>query len=238
MNIVPFQFNTQQIRVTTDSAGEPWFVAADVLSILGLDRKAMERLDEDEKGVNSIHTPGGTQQMTVVNEPGLYSLVLGSRKPEAKTFKRWVTHEVLPQIRKTGSYGFKAPTSMVEALQLALDQAKQIESQQQQLEAQKPAVEFVNRYIDESELTISRRELAKLLDLKEPELRKFLLDEGICYVNARNDLIPYAEHERAGRCGLRPYVNQKTKHAGHQLFFTRKGHLYIADRLRKSREIQ
>lgn len=102
--LVPFDFEGRPIRVVTDSQGEPWFVAADVLATIGLDRKALERLDEDEKGVSSIHTPGGGQEMTTVNEPGLYTLVLGSRKAEAKRFKRWVTHEVLPSIRKTGSY--------------------------------------------------------------------------------------------------------------------------------------
>lgn len=102
--LVPFDFEGRPVRVVTDPQGEPWFVAADVLATIGLDRKALERLDEDEKGVSSIHTPGGGQEMTTVNEPGLYTLVLGSRKAEAKRFKRWVTHEVLPSIRKTGSY--------------------------------------------------------------------------------------------------------------------------------------
>lgn len=102
--LVPFDFEGRPVRVVTDSQGEPWFVAADVLATIALDRKALERLDEDEKGVSSIHTPGGGQEMTTVNEPGLYTLVLGSRKSEAKRFKRWVTHEVLPSIRKTGSY--------------------------------------------------------------------------------------------------------------------------------------
>ena len=102
--LAPFDFEGLPVRVVTDSQGEPWFVAADVLATIGLDRKALERLDEDEKGVSSIHTPGGGQEMTTVNEPGLYTLVLGSRKAEAKRFKRWVTHEVLPSIRKTGSY--------------------------------------------------------------------------------------------------------------------------------------
>lgn len=106
--LVPFDFEGSQVRVVTDAQGEPWFVAADVLSTISLDRKALERLDDDEKGVNSIHTPGGTQEMTTVNEPGLYALVLGSRKAEAKRFKRWVTHEVLPAIRKTGSYAVSA----------------------------------------------------------------------------------------------------------------------------------
>jgi hypothetical protein len=110
--LVPFDFEGSQVRVVTDAKGEPWFVAADVLSTISLDRKALERLDDDEKGVNSIHTPGGTQEMTTVNEPGLYALVLGSRKAEAKRFKRWVTHEVLPAIRKTGSYAVSAMAAL------------------------------------------------------------------------------------------------------------------------------
>lgn len=110
--LVPFDFEGSQVRVVTDAQGEPWFVAADVLSTISLDRKALERLDDDEKGVNSIHTPGGTQEMTTVNEPGLYALVLGSRKAEAKRFKRWVTHEVLPAIRKTGSFAVSAMAAL------------------------------------------------------------------------------------------------------------------------------
>ncbi len=102
--IVAFDFESHDVRVVVGQDGEPMFVAADLLSTLNLDRKALERLDDDEKGVSSIHTLGGQQEMTVVNESGLFNLVLGSRKPEAKRFKRWVTHEVLPSIRKTGSY--------------------------------------------------------------------------------------------------------------------------------------
>ncbi|AEJ44400.1 BRO-N domain-containing protein [Alicyclobacillus acidocaldarius] len=98
-----WMFKGHRIRVVMIN-DEPWWVAADVLVILELDRKALERIDEDEKGVSSIHTPGGQQNMTIINEAGLYSLILGSRKPEAKAFKRWVTHEVLPSIRKTGKY--------------------------------------------------------------------------------------------------------------------------------------
>lgn len=100
-----FTFSTQELRVVMRD-GEPWFVAADVCAALtiGNNRDALVRLDEDEKGVGSIDTPGGAQQMTIVSESGLYSLVLGSRKPEAKRFKKWVTAEVLPSIRKTGRY--------------------------------------------------------------------------------------------------------------------------------------
>lgn len=86
--------------------GEPWFVAADVCRALGIEnsRDAVSRLDEDEKGVAIADTLGGKQEMQVVSEPGMYSLIFASRKPEAKAFKRWVTHEVLPQIRKKGFY--------------------------------------------------------------------------------------------------------------------------------------
>lgn len=84
--------------------GESWFVARDILSILGLDRTALRKLDDDEKGVDSIHTPGGDQLLSTVSEAGFYKLALKSRKPEAKAFQRWVTHEVLPAIRRTGGY--------------------------------------------------------------------------------------------------------------------------------------
>ena len=96
-----------QIRTITRE-GEPWFVAVDVCRALEVDRTAARRLDDDEKDVRSMQTPGGLQDVTIINEPGLYTLVLGSRKPEAKAFKRWITHEVLPSIRKTGVYATDA----------------------------------------------------------------------------------------------------------------------------------
>ena len=83
---------------------EPWFVARDVTDALGLDRTATRRLDEDEKGVRSMHTQGGEQEVSIITEAGLYSLIMASKKPEAKAFKRWVTHDVLPSIRKHGVY--------------------------------------------------------------------------------------------------------------------------------------
>ncbi|MFR6633421.1 MAG: phage antirepressor [Atopobiaceae bacterium] len=95
-----------QVRAVRSEVGEPMFVAKDVCAALGLgnSRQALSRLDDDEKGVISTDTPGGEQQMQAVNEAGLYVLVLSSRKPEAKAFKRWVTHEVLPALRRDGGY--------------------------------------------------------------------------------------------------------------------------------------
>lgn len=95
--------------------GDPWFVAKDACECLelGNPRSSLALLDEDEKGVHSVDTPGGKQEMTIVSEPGLYSLILRSRKPEAKAFKRWVTHDVIPSIRKRGLY---ATPQTVEAM--------------------------------------------------------------------------------------------------------------------------
>ena len=100
-----FTYKTHQVRTTTID-GEVWFVAKDICDILEIadTHTAIRELDEDEKGGHNIPTPGGMQDMTIINEPGLYKLIFKSRKPEAKSFTRWVTHDVLPSIRKTGSY--------------------------------------------------------------------------------------------------------------------------------------
>ena len=109
-NIVAFDFESHNVRVVMDENGEPWFVAADICSAMTINTEQTRRLDEDEKGLRTVQTPGGQQEMVAISESGLYSLILTSRKPEAKRFKRWVTHEVLPSIRKTGSYA--APGSV------------------------------------------------------------------------------------------------------------------------------
>lgn len=103
--VFSFHFTSGAVRVVLPD-GEPWFVAADVCAALGISRTddGVSRLEDDEKGTFLIRTPGGPQSMTIINESGLYSLVLGSRKPEAKPFKKWVTSEVLPAIRKSGRY--------------------------------------------------------------------------------------------------------------------------------------
>ena len=95
-----------QLRAHLDDDGNLWFVASDVCAALEIsnNRDAIGSLDDDEKGVGITDTPGGRQKMAIITEPGLYSLVLRSRKPEAKLFKRWITHEVIPAIRKTGQY--------------------------------------------------------------------------------------------------------------------------------------
>ena len=104
--LTPFAFEGAEVRVVARD-GEPWFVAADVCAALDIGNVSMAagRLDEDERGISTVDTPSGPQEMLLVSESGLYSLILTSRKPAAKRFKKWVTAEVLPAIRKTGQYG-------------------------------------------------------------------------------------------------------------------------------------
>lgn len=106
-NVMPFEYESHQVRVTIDDSGEPWWVAKDVCEVLEIEkyRDAISRLDDDEKGCPVIvDTLGGPQEMSTISESGLYTLIMRSNKPEAKKFRRWVTHDVLPAIRKNGYY--------------------------------------------------------------------------------------------------------------------------------------
>lgn len=104
-NLMTLQYSGKTVR-TVMNDGAPWWVLVDVCAVLGItnNRNVSARLDDDEKGVCLMDTPGGKQEMKIINESGLYSVLLRSDKPEAKPFKRWVTHEVLPSIRKNGGY--------------------------------------------------------------------------------------------------------------------------------------
>ena len=152
--------------------GAPCFVAADICRALDIanSRDAVKRLDDDERGVVSTDTLGGVQEMTVVNESGLYSLVLGSRKPEAKQFKRWITHEVIPTIRKTGGYVNNDDLFVNTYLPNADDTTKAlfrstletIRAQNAKLEEYKPKAIFADA-VSASKSSILVGELAKIL---------------------------------------------------------------------------
>ena len=108
-SIQVFKYEGSEVR-TVEINGEVWFVGKDVATVLGYQRQAdaiAAHVEEEDKGVGKIPTPGGVQDMTVINESGLYSLIFSSQLPTAKQFKHWVTSEVLPQIHKTGSYSPK-----------------------------------------------------------------------------------------------------------------------------------
>lgn len=114
-----FNYHDNKVR-TVERGGEPWFVLKDICGVLGISkyRDVVERLDPDERGPVKVDTPGGVQEMVAVNESGLYNVILRSDKPEARPFRKWVTAEVLPAIRKTGGYssqGDQAKAALAEA---------------------------------------------------------------------------------------------------------------------------
>lgn len=144
--------------------GEPWFVGKDVATALGYakpENALAAHVEQEDKGVTILVTPGGKQQVIIINESGLYSLILSSKLPSARKFKRWITAEVIPTIRKTGGYTL-VPKTFAEALRLAAEQQEQIEQQQRQLEAERPKVAFADA-ITSSSTSCLVGELAKLI---------------------------------------------------------------------------
>lgn len=190
------QFGT--IRAVRDEDGEPMFVAKDVCTALEVknSRDAIARLDNDERGVVLIDTPGGEQQMQAVNEAGLYVLVLSSRKPEARAFKRWVTHEVLPALRRDGGYmvarADETPEElMARALKAADATLARVRDENARLTRRNQVLEPKAAFFDsvmESDGLISVRAAAKVLksydrEMGERRLRQMLRDA--CYLEKR-----------------------------------------------------
>lgn len=231
-----FQYQQHQVR-TVIKDGEPWFVAKDVCNVLEIknSRDAISRLDDDEKDVALTDTLGGKQEMAIVNEPGLYTLILGSRKPEAKAFKRWVTHEVIPTIRKIGSYSIKKLDSYM--IDDPIERAKRwIEEQeeklaiQQQLQLAAPKAEMYDVALSaDNAQTMSI--VAKTLGYGRNKLFAFLRKQGVLRQNNE----PYQEFIDRGYFRIRqvPISRSSGTQNKPQTLVTAKGMDYIAKLLKK-----
>lgn len=163
MNDITIFENEQFGKIrTAGTADNPLFCLADVCRVLDLQpSRVKDRLDDGVISSNPILDSLGRQQLAnFVNEDGFYDVILDSRKPEARAFRKWITSEVIPSIRKTGSYG--VPRTFAEALRLAAEQQEQIELQQKQLEEQKPKVNFANA-MSVSSTSCLVGELAKII---------------------------------------------------------------------------
>lgn len=242
-----FDYNGHQVR-TVVRDNEPWFVAKDVCNILEIDSSQTRRLDEDEKGLYSIQTPGGTQQMICVNEPGLYSLILGSRKKEAKQFKRWVTHEVLPSIRKHGTYMTPEtiekvllnPDAIIKiATQLKEEQEKRKEAERI-IEEQRPKVIFADA-VSASKTSILVGELAKLLkqngiDIGQNRLFEWMRENG--YLIKRKGTDYNMPTQRSMELGLFEIKETSITHSDGRISISKtpkvtgKGQLYFINKFR------
>lgn len=201
-----FEFKGAALRTLTDENGEPWFVAKDVCDVLELSNvgQALARLDDDEKSSITLNdgTPGNPNK-AIVSESGLYALVLASRKPEAHEFKRWVTHEVLPQIRKTGGY---IPTTDVDDDMTILakavmigqrtmeEQKRRIAEQSEHIKVLEPKARFADA-VAASDGTCLIGELAKMLrqnglDIGQNRLFEILRQDGYLGKTGSNRNVP------------------------------------------------
>lgn len=189
-DLIPFTYDGREVR-TVVMDGEPWLILRDLMELLGLGNptEIVKTLDDDEfSSTEVIDSIGRRQQMTIINEPGTYSLILRSRKPEARAIKRWVTHEVLPQIRKTGSYGIQARLEGPELLAAAvLESQRMLEARDariHQLETRAavdaPKVIYVDTYVTDADL-ISFRTIAGTLGVQESWLRELLIEKRWIY---------------------------------------------------------
>ena len=242
--IQTFNFNNNPVRALTDENGEPWFVAKDVCDVLGLNNvsQALTRLDDDEKSSIILNdgTPG-TPTKVIVSESGLYSLTIASRKPEARGFKRWVTHEVLPSIRKHGAYMTqqtldKALTSPDFLIQLAT----KLKEEQEKVKELEPKAKALDAFTDvEDRLLV--REAAKVLSnsgtpISEKQLREWMTANDWIYKH-NGSWHATAKHCTAGHLVMVMSTKHGAKADGTKFAFpptvriTRKGLALIHKRL-------
>jgi len=211
--------------------GEPWFVASDVCRALDVGNisQAVSRLEEDEIHIILNDTNRGKRSMAVVSEPGLYALVLGSRKPEAQSFRRWITHEVLPTIRQEGAY--MTPGRLHEVLQdpdtlIALAQRLKLLQQKNRALADEnetllPKADYFDRLVDH-DVNLTLRETAKELGVKERSFIDYLIEHGYLYRDKKQHLMPYADHVDT-LFAVKECVNERTGWGGTQTLVTPQG---------------
>lgn len=244
MSIQPFDFQGHEVRVLVND-GEPCWVASDIAKILGYAAaKDMTRmLDADEKGRRIVPTLGGEQEMTVITEAGLYACILKSRVPTGREFKRWVTHEVLPSIRKRGGYltaeaAEQALTDPDFIIRLATELKEEragramaearASTAEAVLDAAAPALEYYEKFIAEDSDVTTVADFARMYGTTAPKVRELLVEKNIAFrisvgarwSKSRNCMVEEAEwRPRAGRksfewLDVRPQHNAPRLHNG------------------------
>lgn len=215
--------------------GQPWFVAVDVCNVLDLSNPtiAVSRLDEDERAKFNLGRQGDA---TIVNEPGLYTLVLGSRKPEAKAFKRWITHEVVPTIRKTGAYGLTLPQDYPSALRALADSYERENALQEQNAALLPKAYFADAVSNAVNL-VPMAELSAYLykngvKIGRNKLMERLREEGFLYKDGYGHNLPTQKSKDLGLLDVKQghYLNGSESIATTTTYVTGKGKEYFMRR--------
>lgn len=235
-----YNYEGNDVR-TVNQNGEAWWVLKDVCDVLELSnsRMASDRLDEDEKGVSIVDTLGGEQEMTVISESGLYNVIFLSRKPHAKKFKRWVTHEVLPSIRKHGIYAVDAvlanPDMMIAALQeLKAERNKSkvlsetVAIQNQQIVEMKPKASYYDVVLNCKDL-VAISVIAKDYGWSANRMNRYLHDKGVQFKQSAIWLL-YQKYAEKGYTSTKTHsypANDGSVHTKVHTYWTQKGRLFI-----------
>lgn len=232
-----FTYNGNEVRIVQKD-GEPWWVLKDVCEVLGISkyRDTAARLEDDEREPIRVDTLGGAQEMLCVNESGLYNVIIRSDKPEAKPFRKWITSEVLPSIRKHGAYmtpetleaAILNPDLLIRlctALKDEQDKNKALQAANSTLavdnQIMKPKADYFDEIVDRNLLT-NFRETAKQLQIKEKEFIRLLLDRKYIYRDKKGKIQPYAD-KNSGLFEVKEFVNEKTGFSSTQTLITPKG---------------
>ncbi|MGJ3841143.1 phage antirepressor [Limosilactobacillus fermentum] len=225
-----FNFNGQQVRTVTIN-DEPYFVGKDVATILGYKRTAdalKAHVDDEDKLTRQFTDSGQNREMKVINESGLYSLILSSKLPSAKKFKRWVTSEVLPAIRKTGAYqakpkdNYQIPATYGEALQLAA-------TLQTKIEHDAPSLKYFHDQMRNPGL-MTTTEIAKDYGWSARKLNKYLESKGVIYRQG-NKWVIYQKYADKGYSQYEPFPYDNNKGVKNNLKWTQRGKKFIYDLL-------
>jgi anti-repressor protein len=227
-----FDFEKQPVR-TVIIKDDIWFVASDVTKILGYQNGRDAISKHCLEGVAkkyTLLTKGGNQELTIINESGIYQLVLASKLSNAIKFKQWVTEKILPSIRKTGSYSVTSkPELSIEQMTLLVIQNMQskIADQQKKLAEQKPKVEFAEKIINTNN-AISVRDFGKVVGIGEKKLFEWLRNNKLLM----DSNIPYQKYVEAGYFKVIEWVLEAKNQVKFKTLITGKGQLYIAERIK------
>lgn len=195
----PQVFNFEQNEVRTILVnGEPYFVGKDVAGVLGYSNTKdalLRHVDSEDKMGSRITTSGQSREMTIINESGLYSLILKSKLPNARKFKRWVTSEVLPTIRKTGSYT-NVPQSFAQALRLAADLEEKNQLLEQQIAEYEPKISYLDMILSSTD-TVATSQIAADYGMSAIALNKLLNELGVQH-KVSGQWILYRKHMNQG----------------------------------------
>lgn len=235
MNTEIFVFEDKSLR-TSIKNNEPWFVGKDVTDILGYSnaRDALYRhVDSEDKGVAKHDTPGGKQNITVVNESGLYALIFGSKLESAKKFKRWVTNEVLPSIRKHGMYAttetidqlLNDPDTAIKLLETIKSEREQRLIAEQQVKELQPKADYYDSILKNKSL-VSITVIAKNYGMSGKGMNNLLRELGIQYKQGKTWLL-YSKYQDKGFTHTEMIPVQGSKNLKPNTKWTQKGHIFI-----------